>query len=80
MRPQTVQVNHNRRGDWEIALPGEQNRVTCGTLAEALRTACQCAIQRQPCNLIVIDAYHRVLRDELIDQHEQRATLADLGR
>lgn len=80
MSTKTVQVNLNRRGDWEIALPGEENRVTCGTLAEAQRTAYQCAIQRRPCNLIVIDAYHRVLRHELIDQHEQPATLADLGR
>jgi len=54
---------------------GEQNRVARGTLAEAQRTAYQCAIERQRCNLTVFDAYHHVL----IGQDEQAATLAGAG-
>ena len=55
--------------------PGEQNGVACGMLAEAQRTAYQCAIERQRCNLTVFDAYHHVL----IGQDEQAATLAGAG-
>ena len=60
----------NRLGAWEIALSGERQRVTCETLAEAQRVAYRCAIDRQPCDLVVLDAYHRVVRRERVDHDE----------
>jgi len=41
--------------------------VTCETFDEAQRVAYLCATHRRPCELIVCDAYHRVLHHELID-------------
>ena len=76
MIARTVRVDVNRRGGWEIALSGERDPVTCGTLADAQRMALQCAIDRQPCNLVVLDAYHRVLRHQLVDHHVGAAAVA----
>jgi hypothetical protein len=39
----------------------------CGTLADARRVAYQCAARRHPCELVVCDAYHRVMQREIID-------------
>jgi hypothetical protein len=63
----TVRVDVNPRGVWEIALPGAPEKVSCETLEEAQRVGYLCAVHRQPCELVVHDAYHRVLRRELID-------------
>ena len=70
MRPLTVRVDLNRLGGWEIVLPGERDHVTCETLDEARRVAYLCAVHRHPCELVVCDAYHRVLHRELIDGDE----------
>jgi hypothetical protein len=37
MSPLTIGVDLNRRGGWEIALPGERDRLTRETLDEARR-------------------------------------------
>jgi len=68
----TVRVDISGRGAWEIALPDAGERVTCGTLEEASRVAHRCAADRRPSELIVRDAYHRVLRRELIDGRDGR--------
>lgn len=60
----TIRVEHDRRG-WEVELPGRDSPVTCRTLHEAQRLAYQ-ASRRQPCELVICDAYHRVTRHELI--------------
>jgi hypothetical protein len=78
MSPSTVRVDLNRRGSWEIALPGERDRVTCETLDEARRVAYLCAAHRHPCELVVCDAYHRVLHREFIDG-ENRAEAGSLA-
>ena len=62
----TVRVDLNVRGAWEIVLSDEREPVTCKTLEEASRVAHRCAADRRPCELIVCDAYHRVLDRELI--------------
>lgn len=67
MSPQRVCVDHNSRGEWELAMPDDAGRVTCETLDEARRVAYLWAARRQPCELIIRDAYHRVLDRELID-------------
>ncbi len=71
MSTKTVRVAATSRGTWEIALSGECDRVTCGTLEEARRVAYLCAAHQHPCELVVLDAYHRVLEDELIDVDER---------
>jgi hypothetical protein len=45
---------------------GRMNTLMCQTLGEASRVAYGCAADRRPCELIVRDAYHRVLEHELI--------------
>jgi hypothetical protein len=66
----TVRVDLNHGGDWEIELSDQDSIVTCGTFEDAKRVAYLCATHRQPCELIVCDAYHRVLHHELIDTHD----------
>jgi len=72
MNPTTVRVDVNVRGAWEVALSGEADRVTCATLQEARRVARRRAADRRPCELIVRDAYHRVLQHELVVSREAR--------
>jgi len=67
MNSMTVRVDLNVSGAWEIELSDQRERVTCGTLEEAARAAYRCAADRRPCELIVCDAYHRVLRHELVN-------------
>jgi hypothetical protein len=67
MSVRTVRVDLNGSGDWEIELSGRESVVTCETLADAQRVAYLFAARRRPCELIIRDAYHSVLRHELID-------------
>lgn len=73
MSPTTVRVDLNVRGRWEVTLSDRGDRVRCGSLEEASRVAYRCAAERQPCELIVCDAYHRVLHRELIQVTDDRA-------
>lgn len=69
MNPIAVRVDLNRHGAWEVALPDERERIVCGTLEDARRVGFLCAADRRPCELIVCDAYHRVLHRELVNGH-----------
>jgi hypothetical protein len=66
MNEMTVRVDRTVHGLWEIAMPDERAPLMCKTLEEASRVAYRCAADRWPCELIVLDAYHRVLRHEQI--------------
>jgi hypothetical protein len=66
MHEMSVHVDHSVGGSWEIALSDRREPVVCKTLEEASRVAHRCAADRRPCELVVRDAYHRVLRHELI--------------
>jgi hypothetical protein len=44
-----------------VSLPGNQERIICATLESARRLAHVTAERSHPCELIVWDAYHRVL-------------------
>ena len=68
----TVRVDISVRGAWEVALSDPGERVTCETLEEANRVAYRCATDRRPSELIVCDAYHRVVHRELINGEERR--------
>jgi hypothetical protein len=59
-----VRVQLNRRGEWEIALPDRGDPVKCKSLPEARTVAHQCAAQMDPCEIIIYDAYYRVLYRE----------------
>jgi hypothetical protein len=70
----SVRVDINARGGWDIDLPGQADPVTCETLDDAQRVAYLWAARRSPCELIVHDAYHRVLHRELINWTEEPAS------
>jgi hypothetical protein len=61
-----VDVRRRRRGGWEVTLPDRRERLRCETLDDARRLGYQCAARRSPCELVVHDAYDRVLQRELI--------------
>jgi hypothetical protein len=63
----TVLVEHNQRGSWDVALPDTHERITCGTFEDARRLAIRRAAGVRPCELIVQDAYHRVVQHEHIN-------------
>ena len=65
--PLTVRVDHTERGAWEVTMPDQRERVMCETLDDARRVAYLCAAHTRPCELIVCDAYHRVLHHEFIN-------------
>jgi hypothetical protein len=67
-----VRVDISVRGAWEVALSDQRERVTCETLEEASRLAYRCAADRRPSELVVCDAYHRVVHRELINGREGR--------
>ena len=71
----TVRVELHR-GGWEIELPDQREPVTCETLEDARRMAYLCAARRHPCELVVHDAYHRVLHHELIAREGDRGAHA----
>jgi predicted kinase len=73
MDPPTVRVDFGGRGSWAIALPDERERVTCATLADAKRIAHLWARDRSPCEVVVCDAYHRVLSRELVARAPESA-------
>ena len=75
MNPSTVRVDISIRGAWEVALPDRGDRVRCETLEQASRVAYRCAAERPPCELIVCDAYHRVVQRELFKSSGSRRRL-----
>ena len=60
-----VRVDHDGRRGWQVALPNG-DRITCRTFDQARREAYVSAPRTERCELIVHDAYHRVLSRELV--------------
>jgi hypothetical protein len=63
--PVTVRVEPDRRGVWKVELSDRPEPLMCHTLDEACIVAHRCAAELNPCEIIVFDAYHRVLQREL---------------
>jgi hypothetical protein len=63
----TIWFDRNSRGAWEVGIPDRRERVACETIDDARRVAYLCAARRHPCELIVRDAYHRVIHREFFD-------------
>jgi hypothetical protein len=80
MNPTRVRVDISVRGAWEIELPDRDDRVRCETLEEASRMARRWAAERRPCELIVCDAYHRVVQRELVRAARSAARPASSDR
>ncbi len=78
MSTRTIRVDLNRRGAWEITLPVGLDPINCGgSLYEARRAASRFAAHWHPCEVVMCDAYHRVVHRELIDSYEDAAAYAD---
>jgi len=61
-----VRVDLDGRGSWHVALPQRGEHVRCATLDEARRLASRYASREEPCELVIRDAYHRVLEREFV--------------
>ncbi|HEY2439192.1 MAG TPA: hypothetical protein VGI07_03120 [Solirubrobacteraceae bacterium] len=68
----TIRIDHNSRDGWRVELldggPTQPTAraVRCHTLEEARRVAIRQATRRQPCELVICDAYHRVAYREVV--------------
>jgi hypothetical protein len=65
-----IRVSPNQRGAWEVALPDQPEPISCQTLADARRVAILSAALGPDRQLIVQDAYHRVVRREKLSDRE----------
>lgn len=72
----TVRVDFSGRDGWAIVLPEESERVTCDTLEDARRVAYTWAQDRSPCEVVVCDAYHRVLYREVVARGPDASDIA----
>ncbi len=87
MSPRAIRVDLNGHGAWEITLPVGLDPINCGgSLYEARRAAyrfaadwhpCGFAADWHPCEVVVYDAYHRVMHRKLIDSHDDAAAYCD---
>jgi hypothetical protein len=64
----TVRVLLNARGEWEVLTPHRPRPLRCKSLEEAKRMAYRVASDDAPCDVVVHDAYHRVVHTEHIDR------------
>ena len=62
----TIRVQRTPRGRWEVAVPGRRKGIIRDTLDEARRVAYLAVAHTRRCELIVHDADHRVMHQELI--------------
>ena len=69
VHPLTVRVLRGARGQWEVVLPDRGRRLMCRDLEEAQQFAYVVAERSRPCEVVVHDAYHRVVRRDLINGH-----------
>ena len=68
-----IRVDRDLRGHWEVALPEPGPHISCQSFQDARRTARLRAARRRPCELVVCDAYHRVIQRELIGEDQETA-------
>jgi len=72
----TIRVD-GRNGGWEVAVSEPDEHVPSGSLEEARRVAYDRAAATGPCEVVVRDAYHRVVQREV---RAGRATGAGTSR
>jgi len=66
----TVCVQHHARGRWEVITADGRGRISCETLEDARRIAYLTVAHAKSCELIVRDAYNRIIEHELIESHQ----------
>ena len=69
VHPLTVRVLRGARGQWEVVLPDRRRPLRCRDLEEAQRVAYVFAERSRPCEVVVHDAYYRVVRHDLTNGH-----------
>jgi hypothetical protein len=62
----SVEVRAGRRGRWTVTISDRDEALFCESLAEARHVARSCAEARRPCEVVVHDAYERVLEYEVL--------------
>jgi hypothetical protein len=67
----TISVDPDGRGAWEVTVRNEH--VACRTLDDARKVAYRSASSRRPCELVVRDAYHRVIQRTVIAEDRAAA-------
>jgi hypothetical protein len=77
MSARTVSVDLNRDGSWGITLPAKHEPISYPTLDGARREAYRLAAHWHPCEIVMLDAYHRVVHRQLIDSYEDAAVYPD---
>lgn len=77
--PAIVSVDPDGRGSWEVVLPESLDHVSCATLEDARQVAYRSAASRRPCELLVRDAYHRVIRREVIGADRRKEGAPSVG-
>ena len=77
--PITLCIDPDGRGAWDLVISEDLEHVSCATLDDAKRVAYRRAADRRPCELIVRDAYHRVIGRELLDREPHRPGTAGAG-
>jgi len=61
-----VRVDRTCHGRWEVLLPDGRSCIVCDTLDDARRQAQLYADRRHPCEVVIRDAYHRVIDRESV--------------
>jgi hypothetical protein len=72
--PLTICVQHHPRGRWEVIKPDGRGRISCETLEDARRIAYLTVAHAKSCELIVRDAYNRIIEHELIESRQSGPT------
>jgi len=64
-----IRVDMSSTGRWDVASSDPDSHDICRTLEDARRVAFRRAAHRRRCELVVCDAYHRVVLPEVLGDH-----------
>ena len=71
--PVTICVDPNGRGAWSVAIPDAPRRITCENLEDARRVGHLSVADGRQCELVVHDAYYRVIGREIVHDRSPSA-------
>ena len=61
-----IQIQRRRGNEWEVSIPSRHHRVICNSFQEAAKRGYQLAASEAECDVVLHDAYHRVVRRERV--------------
>jgi len=70
--PSTICVDLGGHGHWDVALSDPDTHLTFETFDDARRVAHLRAARGGPCDLVVRNAYHRVVHRELVADADEK--------